>query len=307
MLSPLRNRFGIPGVISVVALVFAMLGGAYAANSSDNGATASAKKKAKKGPRGPKGATGPAGPAGPQGPAGANGKDGANGANGSNGAAGSDGQSVTTTVEAPFGECGEEEGVKLTSASGANYVCNGPEGPQGSLGPTGPQGAQGPTGPAGPEGNIGATLPGGTSMKGTWVAGPFTAGGAGEAVFTHISFNIPTSKAPSFYFMKEGENESPLFPEVPPTPAFHFCEGGVESPTVGTPEAINPGGSYACLFTQAAVNWDLARSAATFGVTGSRIVLPSNARKGGAVLKGESTGAGLSYAYGTWVVKTLPG
>ena len=27
MLSPLRNRFGIPGVVSVIALVFAMLGG----------------------------------------------------------------------------------------------------------------------------------------------------------------------------------------------------------------------------------------------------------------------------------------
>ncbi|HSR94938.1 MAG TPA: hypothetical protein VLK56_08730, partial [Solirubrobacterales bacterium] len=26
MLSPLRNRFGIPGVISVIALVFAMMG-----------------------------------------------------------------------------------------------------------------------------------------------------------------------------------------------------------------------------------------------------------------------------------------
>jgi hypothetical protein len=61
MLSPLRNRFGIPGVISVIALVFAMLGGAYAAsNSNDDGkATASAKK----GPRGPRGKPGPPGPA----------------------------------------------------------------------------------------------------------------------------------------------------------------------------------------------------------------------------------------------------
>ncbi|HKB50891.1 MAG TPA: hypothetical protein VKC63_05620, partial [Solirubrobacterales bacterium] len=67
MLSPLRNRFGIPGVISVIALVFAMLGGAYAASDNGSGkATASAKAKA--GPRGPRGKTGPAGPAGPAGP-----------------------------------------------------------------------------------------------------------------------------------------------------------------------------------------------------------------------------------------------
>lgn len=66
MFSMLRNRFGIPGVISVIALVFAMLGGAYAATDGANpGAIASKKaKKGATGPRGPKGATGPAGPAG---------------------------------------------------------------------------------------------------------------------------------------------------------------------------------------------------------------------------------------------------
>jgi len=94
MLSFLRNRFGIPGALSVIALVFAMLGGAYAANNTANhGAKASkaskkSKKKAKRGPRGPKGAkgdtgpqglqgakgdTGPQGPAGPPGPAGTTG------------------------------------------------------------------------------------------------------------------------------------------------------------------------------------------------------------------------------------------
>ena len=42
MLSPLRNRFGIPGVISVIALVFAMFGGAYAATNSNDGGKATA-------------------------------------------------------------------------------------------------------------------------------------------------------------------------------------------------------------------------------------------------------------------------
>src|ERR1700729_4312957 len=97
MFSTLRTRFGIPGSISVIALVFAMFGGAYAASNSASGGKATASAKAKKGPRGPKGATGPAGPAGPQGPAGPA------GAQGPAGAAGKDGVGVTsapaTTVE----------------------------------------------------------------------------------------------------------------------------------------------------------------------------------------------------------------
>lgn len=94
MLSFLGTRFGIPGVIAVFALVFAMLGGAYAA--SDSGLTAGAskanEKKSQKGPRGPKGKTGAAGPQGPVGPAGANGKDGAKGDTGPAGPAGPQGK-----------------------------------------------------------------------------------------------------------------------------------------------------------------------------------------------------------------------
>jgi len=134
MFSTLRTRFGIPGVISVMALVFAMFGGAYAASNSSGGGKATASKgkkaKAKKGPRGPRGATGPAGPAGPVGPAGANGKDGANGANGTNGA---NGASVTSQP-ATLAEC-PEGGTKFTSASGTSKACNGEaglEGPEGS-------------------------------------------------------------------------------------------------------------------------------------------------------------------------------
>jgi len=145
MLSPLRNRFGIPGVISVLALVFAMLGGAYAASSSEDGkATASAKaKRGPKGPKGAKGATGPAGPVGPQGPAGANGKDGANGSNGSNGApgtAGKDGDDGKSVISTPFsgeeelppfeGQCEGAGGAELeVEGSGeVETVCNGTDG-----------------------------------------------------------------------------------------------------------------------------------------------------------------------------------
>lgn len=132
MFSTLRNRFGIPGVISVVALVFAMLGGAYAASDSGNGAAASAKNSAKgpRGPRGPKGATGAAGPAGPQGP---KGDAGAAGANGQNGAPGASGKSVETGT-ATVGEC--PNGGATIQVSGEpttkKKVCNGAPGVEGS-------------------------------------------------------------------------------------------------------------------------------------------------------------------------------
>jgi Collagen triple helix repeat (20 copies) len=88
MFSSLRGRFGIPGVISVVALVFAMIGGAYAA--SDNSgfghkASASAAKKGLPGPRGKRGKPGPAGPVGPAGPAGSAGAKGDTGGEGQQG------------------------------------------------------------------------------------------------------------------------------------------------------------------------------------------------------------------------------
>src|SRR6188472_2090585 len=133
MFSTLRNRFGIPGVISVIALVFAMFGGAYAASNSSGGGKATASAKAKKGPRGPKGATGPAGPAGPAGPTGAKGDAGAPGANGTNGAPGTPGaagKSVTSeqfegTDEPSEAECEEAGGVEFKSASPTTYACNG--------------------------------------------------------------------------------------------------------------------------------------------------------------------------------------
>ncbi len=186
MFSTLRNRFGIPGVISVVALVFAMIGGAYAANQdgSGKGATASAKKAAKgpKGAKGAKGATGAAGPAGPAGPPGANGKDGANGANG---APGKDGVSVTG-VPATVGEC-PNGGVKYTSASGSNPVCNGEDGQTGFT----------------------TTLPSGQTMTGTWGTGPQTPTGI---KYFPISFPIPLEEAPIPILVMPNEESKPGCP-----------------------------------------------------------------------------------------------
>ncbi len=182
MFSTLRNRFGIPGVISVIALVFAMFGGAYAASNSSGGGKATASAKGKPGPRGKTGKTGPAGPAGPagpQGPAGANGKDGANGTNGTPGSPGAPGQSVKAADEPPLGNCGEQEGVKLTSVSGTNYVCDGADGEPGS-----PWAA-------------GGTLPVGSTETGAWdyAASPAVGAYTGGRVTATVSFPIPLAAA----------------------------------------------------------------------------------------------------------------
>jgi hypothetical protein len=166
MFSTLRTRFGIPGVISVIALVFAMFGGAYAASNSSGGGKATASAKAKKGPRGPKGATGPAGPAGAQGPAGAKGDAGAGGTAGGVGPAG-------------------------------------PTGPTGAKGATGATGATGVTGPTGLSGFT-ETLPSGKTETGTWAVA-IPAMKEGFFFQVPISFPIPLAKGGTEAFFFTGE------------------------------------------------------------------------------------------------------
>lgn len=119
-------------------------------------------------PVGPQGTAGPAGPQGPPGLQGAAGPQGAPGANGTNGV---DGQSATTSNEAPGANC-STGGIRVNSASGTNYVCNGASGatgapgPQGPTGPEGKQGLTGPEGPKGTEGDSGAPGSGGCSSNG---------------------------------------------------------------------------------------------------------------------------------------------
>jgi Collagen triple helix repeat (20 copies) len=167
MFSPLRNRFGIPGVISVIALVFAMLGGAYAASNDSGSGKATASAKAKKGPRGPRGPQGPAGPVGPAGPqgpagvAGANGLDGLDGAPGDDGDDGDDGTDGTSVANTEFsgaeGTC-TEGGTKLVGTA-TTYACNGKKG------------ADGEEGEKGDPWTVGGTLPPGKTETGVWALG----------------------------------------------------------------------------------------------------------------------------------------
>ena len=198
MFSLLKNRFGVPGLIAVIALVFASIGGAYATSDNSGDATASA-KKAKKGPRGPRGPRGPAGPAGPQGPAGAAG---------------------------PAGPAG------LKGADGADGAA-GPAGPKGLTGAQGPAGPAGPAGPTGSEGSpwtAGGTLPSGETLTGVWRT---PHGAEVGSVIVPISFPLPLQTALAnegegndYDFLAEGEGETENCPGTatdPQAAAGHAC------------------------------------------------------------------------------------
>lgn len=217
MLSTLRTRFGIPGVISVIALVFAMFGGAYAASSSSGGGKATASAKAKKGPRGPKGATGPAGPAGlagPQGPAGVKGDAGASGKEGPSGAPGAGVTSEQFGVGGKEGHCVGIGGSKFTSASGSTFACNGEEGIQG---------------PEGEPWTAGGTLPPGKTETGTWAWGPVAPGltEAKLALSIPIPMAVGTEAASHFITEEAAENtpiaECPGTHEEPKAAPGNFC------------------------------------------------------------------------------------
>jgi hypothetical protein len=174
MFSSFRKRFGAPGMIAVIALVFAMAGGAWAAKGGViikklSQISPSVQKQLK-------------GNTGAPGPAGANGKDGTNGTNGTNG---KDGTSVTTSA-ASGAEC-QSGGIKVLSASPPAKVCNGQTG-------------------------FTETLPAGKTETGTWVVPTDIGAGfptmpEGNA-FVPISFPIPLTSAPAFVAVESGEDKS---------------------------------------------------------------------------------------------------
>jgi hypothetical protein len=112
MTSKFRIRFGAPGIVAVIALVFALAGGAYAASNALSGKQKKEVEKiAKKyaGKPGAAGAAGPAGPVGAKGDTGAAGSSGATGATGkgTTGATGATGQTgFTETLPSGMTETG---------------------------------------------------------------------------------------------------------------------------------------------------------------------------------------------------------
>jgi hypothetical protein len=126
MNSALRNRFGVPGVISVIALVFAMLGGAYAASNQGGKGLAGTSKQAPLNGKQKREVNKiakkyqGAGPTGPQGPAGSNGAQGPKGATGAAGAAGSPGPEGPTGPTGTFGSLALPSEETLTGTWGTS-------------------------------------------------------------------------------------------------------------------------------------------------------------------------------------------
>jgi hypothetical protein len=252
MLSPLRNRFGIPGVISVIALVFAMFGGAYAA-SSNGGGKATASAKGRPGPRGPRGKTGPVGAAGAAGLAGAKGDTGAAGANGTNGAPGTngvDGKTVLNGVATPTVGTGEVGDFYIKTATDEIF------GPKAASGVNGGWGngteLKGEEGKEGSPWTAGGTLPSEATETGAW----WFAGNGNGVEASAISFPIPLSVADAasttvHFWREEVGKEDPECPGTPDAPAAEpgaFCvyiakeaTNSVENPKVFKPDFGNEG------------------------------------------------------------------
>ncbi len=218
MLERVRKHLTPSTFIAVIALVFAVTGGAFAASSNGGGGspshatlTASAAKAKKKaapkpvrGPAGPKGATGaagaagatgPAGAGGPAGPAGAKGETGATGTGtqGGKGETGSPGASVTSKVVATgVATCDEQGGAEFTVEGKKTTACNGTTG-------------------------FTETLPVGKTETGVWAAPMITTPYSTVAGYGAISFTIPLSAAPTVAYINPGQAGKEHATECPGT------------------------------------------------------------------------------------------
>jgi hypothetical protein len=261
--------FGKAGLtVAIVALVMALVGGAYAAG----GLAPSQEKQVKKIAKKYAGKPGAPGAIGPTGPNGTNGKDGTNGTNGSAGAAGKSVVTGTATnAECPGSNPSGGVTVEVEGSGVKKKVCNGKEGSPWTAG---------------------GTLPEGQTEKGVWSVA-FTASAAQQVGSSPISFNIPLA-APIgignvfLIGIEEGEGELKQSPAIP-----SHCEGTV----------ANPGAAAGnlCAFTKLKIN------AEDISALGAKFANPAEgggetAGTPGAVLGVGSTGAGLVLADGTWAV-----
>ena len=217
MLKAIRRRFNATGFVAVLALVFAMGGGAYAASRYVITSTKQISPKVLKALQGKPGAAGATGAQGPAGPAG---EKGAPGANGTDGTSGNAGVSVTSvSVPTSSSTCSKLGGSEFTAAEGSKTTaCNGKEGKAGAPGPAGPEGSPW---------TAGGTLPEGKSETGTW-SNIFIATAAKQVATDSISFAIPLKAEPEAHFIENDE----LAGEVDESPAIKegLCKGSYEHP-----------------------------------------------------------------------------
>lgn len=206
MISLVRNRLGIPGLIAIIAMVFAMGGAAYAAKKYVITSTGQIKPSVLKKLKGKRG---------PQGPAGTNGTNGKDGASGTNGV---NGKGIVTSALEP-GEEGCLEGGVLVEVEGSGSpepICNGLEG------------AEFPGG---------GVLPSGATERGTWAGdgdsrleyseneGVLEHTESSTFTFIPISFPLPVQPAPEAVFSKQLEEEAEQGEPVAPVAGCPGLDG----------------------------------------------------------------------------------
>jgi hypothetical protein len=203
MFHRIHQKLGTAGfIISIVALVAALGGGAYAASGGLNGKQKKEVEKIAKKYAGKSGAPGATGPAGAKGD---KGDGGGAGSNGSNGSAGANGKGVV--VSNAGGNCTEGGiAVEVEGSGQKNFICNGEEGPQGP-----PIGSQ--------------ELGSGKTETGAWGVGKFTEADetTGKQTMEAISFPFPLPPAPA------GGYPSEVVPKGGPPTAN--CKGTSATPT----------------------------------------------------------------------------
>jgi hypothetical protein len=269
LLSRIHQKLGTASfIISIVALIAALGGGAYAASGGLSGKQKKEVEKiAKKyaGKPGVAGAPGAPGPTGAKGDAGAPGGNGTNGSPGSSGSPGTDGRSVILVNEEPE-NCVNDEGFtyEVEGSGNGNEVCSSAGG-----------------GGAG----LPATLAPEETETGTWATPVF-----GLETFVPISFTVPLAA-------DLDATHVVLVPSRPPEPTAEAnCNDGVApAPSASHPEA-KPG--YLCVFK----GHFETESESYMSAINKSGVEASGASTAGAVLTVLSEGAVENHGSGTWAV-----
>jgi hypothetical protein len=202
----MRRCFTYTNVAVTLALIFAMTGGAYAANRYLITSTKQIKPSVLKRLTGKSGAAGAPGSSGAQGPAGPAGPGGPQGPAGSNGA---NGESVTSS-EVKVGDathCEKRGGSEFTTGSTKTTACNGKDGSPWT---------------------VGGTLPSEKSLKGEWSM-PGNAAGE-EAVTDSVSFALPLAAAPRKHYIRINGEEA-VYNKAGQNVASRECLGSAAEPT----------------------------------------------------------------------------
>lgn len=300
MYARIRERFGATAlVLSILAVVFAMLGGAYAASNNGGGGKATASAKGKPGPRGPRGKAGPAGPTGPVGPvgpAGSAGGQGPKGDQGPPGGKGADGTGVTVVPADGVLECEDIGGIVVEEEGSDDplNVCNGEKGEQGDKGDEGS-----------PWTDLGV-LPPGETETGTWSFN--AASGDGEKILVPISFPIPLAaglEADNVHFQDRQEEED-AEASGEESEFQEFCRVGPVDEKEGSASNPKAQPGQFCIYNNATGEPETALVNATFteALTPTSIVEPAGTGRSGTILKFAFSGVPgeVALGYGAWAV-----